>query len=222
LESEYRGLGAARVAPFQHDLVEIFSVFGTVCGGVMLLTFLLTFLRGSPLSSWSRFKAVWLVLSGCIHMFLEGYYVINAQAISVMDTLRADMWKEYAKADSRYLIMDPPTLTLEAITSFLVGPLCVLAALGIVVRNKGLDLILSIVVSVAHLYGCGIYFATEWLDAFNHVRTDKAYYWGFYFTGMNGVWVVLPAIILLDNIVQAIKLVNRGVSKPSYSKTKEA
>ena len=97
LESEYRGLGATRVAPFQHDLVEIFSVFGTVCGGVMLLTFLLTFLRGSPLSSWSRFKAVWLVLSGCIHMFLEGYYVINAQAISVMDTLRADMWKEYAK-----------------------------------------------------------------------------------------------------------------------------
>ena len=74
--------------------------------------------------------------AGSIHIFFEGaspsretsrrnhcltknpgYYVSNYKDLASMQTLFAQLWKEYALADSRYLTRDPLVLCLETITA---------------------------------------------------------------------------------------------------------
>jgi len=84
---------------------------------------------------------------------------------------------------------------METLTVLVWGPLSFLTASSILSRDS-LRYPLQIIVSVGHLYGCAIYYATSFADfrltGVSHWRPESEYFWG-YFVGMNAPWLVVPA-----------------------------
>ena len=52
-----------------------------------------------------------------IHTFFEGYFAYNGGNMAGYSDLFGQLWKEYAKSDSRYLTWDPFTLCMETTTA---------------------------------------------------------------------------------------------------------
>lgn len=73
----------------------------------------------------SRIKlltAMWFALSSCVHLFFEGYYVLNVIDIGTHEMWFGQMWKAYASSDSRYLTQNAFIFCMESITSVAWGP----------------------------------------------------------------------------------------------------
>ena len=47
----------------------------------------------------------------------EGYFAINHKSMGGLQDIFAQLWKEYALSDSRYLTQDPFVLCMETITA---------------------------------------------------------------------------------------------------------
>jgi cholestenol delta-isomerase len=94
--------------------------FGTAIISLCAVAFLLTFI-GRRISFVDRLCFVWFILCGCIHTILEGYYCLNHKVIVSSNTLLAQVWKEYAIADSRYLTSEPTVLSIECLTAVCLG-----------------------------------------------------------------------------------------------------
>lgn len=90
----------------------------------------------------------------------------------------------------------PQRLTLPLCLAKAVwGPLSFATAISIA-RTGCLRHVLQIIVSVAHLYGVALYYATCFVDErFNGVVYSRPefQYFGLYFIGFNAPWVVVPA-----------------------------
>ncbi|NWV72466.1 EBP isomerase, partial [Malurus elegans] len=56
---------------------------------------------------------------------------------------------------------------------------------------------MSLVPSPGQLYGDILYFAIEARAGWTHSDPRPFYFWG-YFVGLNGVWVLVPGLLLLD------------------------
>jgi cholestenol delta-isomerase len=54
---------------------------------------------------------------GFIHLFFEGYFGYTASRIAGNTHLFAQLWKEYALSDSRYMSYDAFTVAMERITA---------------------------------------------------------------------------------------------------------
>lgn len=61
--------------------------------------------------------------------------------------------KEYGLADSRYLVQDSAVWSIEAVTSFVWGPICLLIATLIFNRVSVYKDVLSLIVSTGQAYG---------------------------------------------------------------------
>ena len=63
-----------------------------------------------------------LTVSGCLppgfflHAFFEGYFVLYHASLAGSQSLFAQLWKEYALSDSRYMTSDPFMLCIETLT----------------------------------------------------------------------------------------------------------
>lgn len=105
------------------------------------------------------------------------------------------LWKEYAKSDSRYLTQDPFVLCMESITAIFWGPLSFVVAYMITVDHP-LRHPLQIVVSLGQIYGDVLYYATSLFDHYymnkSYSRPEAYYYWGYYVL-MNAFWMVFPS-----------------------------
>lgn len=55
--------------------------------------------------------------AACIHLFFEGYFVVNHKTLAGGQTLFAQLWKEYSLSDSRYLTSDAFLISMEAVTA---------------------------------------------------------------------------------------------------------
>jgi hypothetical protein len=53
-----------------------------------------------------------------------------------------------------------------------------------------------VVVSVMELYGTVLYFATALFNGFAHIDTSSAWNLGVKFIGLNGLWVLFPALAI--------------------------
>lgn len=112
--------------PSTHSTVEIlvpfFSIVFTVLG---VASFLISSRKISLTTSVKTTRAifVWFTLCGFIHLIVEGYYAFNSRTIAGQETFMADMWKEYALSDSRYMSIDSFVWMMESITAFIWGPL---------------------------------------------------------------------------------------------------
>ncbi|KAJ7555254.1 hypothetical protein O6H91_05G028400 [Diphasiastrum complanatum] len=148
----------------------------------------------SYLSRVERMLMCWWVFTGLTHMILEGYFVFTPDFYKKSQPIYlAEVWKEYSKGDSRYAARDPTIVGVEGITAVVEGPASLLAAYAIA-SKKPYQHTLQLAVSLGQLYGDLIYFATVFLQDKEFAAPGFLYFW-FYFIFMNGIWIVIPAII---------------------------
>lgn len=99
------------------DVTELMLKFGAVTGAVVGSALWLTTRSRHPLRAIDRFAAAWFALCGFLHVAFEGYYLVYRHELTGMSTLFAQLWKEYALSDSRYLTHDIFTISVETITA---------------------------------------------------------------------------------------------------------
>ncbi|KAJ4202892.1 hypothetical protein NW767_005649 [Fusarium falciforme] len=118
-----------------------------------------------------------------------------------MSTLFAQLWKEYALSDSRYLTHDVFTISVETITALAWGPLCLLTVVGIIHGSRSRH-VAQVIVCTAHAYGVALYYLTNFNESRMHgvaySRPETLYFW-IYYVGFNFPWAVVPLVLLRDS-----------------------
>ncbi|KAK5107522.1 hypothetical protein LTR62_001052 [Meristemomyces frigidus] len=152
-------------------------------------------------------QIMWFVLSGCIHIFFEGYYAANFLDLGTKQTVIGQLWKEYAFSDSRYLTQNAFVLCMETVTASCWGPGCLIIAALIMLRHPMRHPI-QIIVSMGQFYGDVLYYTTSAFDHYilgiTYSRPETFYFW-FYFVIMNAFWIVIPGWLIYDSTVQSAK-----------------
>ena len=176
---------------------------GALC--VVLAAVGLALARYRPaLKSQDRAVVLWFVLTGCLHTIFEGYFVYNHARMPCRMDLLGQLWKEYALSDSRYLTGDTFVLSIETVTALVWGPLSFFAAYMVTTFHP-LRHSLQTIVSLAHIYGCVLYFATATVDSYSkdtsHGRPELIYFWIYYF-GMNFVFIVIPGSKFIPKLAE--------------------
>jgi cholestenol delta-isomerase len=120
------GLNVPNYVQKEHTRVEILTFFFSLTTVVITATWLKASSLSHKISLGDRLASVWWVVTGLIHMFTEGFFVVFASTIAGRVDLMSDLWfvschlidrKEYALADSRYMVSDPAVWSIEAITA---------------------------------------------------------------------------------------------------------
>ncbi|XP_022081184.1 3-beta-hydroxysteroid-Delta(8),Delta(7)-isomerase-like isoform X2 [Acanthaster planci] len=150
---------------------------------------------GRTLAQGEKASLCWFGLCGFIHMILEGYLTLTSASIAGSDHILAQMWKEYAKGDSRYVSNDTCTIVMETITAWLEGPGCLLTVWAFTTRHP-MRYVMQLAVSIGQTYGVLIYFITEYYDDFAHGPLFHPVYFWLYVIGFNAPWVILPPIFI--------------------------
>ncbi|KAK7090885.1 emopamil-binding protein-like [Littorina saxatilis] len=150
--------------------------------------------RLPPVEKWIL---AWLVFDALIHFTLEGSFVYLSLTGTVANSthLTAALWKEYGKADSRWLHSDPTIVSLEILTVFVDGALCLLLIHAITAR-KFYRHYVQLVLCVCELYGGWMTFCPEWLTGSKALVTDNALYKWVYLFFFNMIWVVVPVVLM--------------------------
>ncbi|KAI1202560.1 3-beta-hydroxysteroid-Delta(8),Delta(7)-isomerase [Nemania serpens] len=204
----------------------ILAIFTTTCLGILIPTCLYIRHARRDLPSGEVLTALWFVLCGFIHLGLEGkpeqtpidqptspkpasqppkltkepqgYFALNAHSIASRSAIPAQLWKEYAFSDSRYLTADTFVVCMETITAVFWGPLSFLCA-WCILADHPLRHPLQSIVSLGQLYGDVLYYATFTFDfvisGIEYSRPEPAYFWG-YFVFLNAFWIVIPTCLL--------------------------
>ncbi|XP_075594885.1 3-beta-hydroxysteroid-Delta(8),Delta(7)-isomerase [Balearica regulorum gibbericeps] len=195
---------ACAVAAGGAGLLALGWVLGGAKGGV----------RGVASRSPARRLALgWFLMCAGIHGILEGYFSLRHRELPAATGLLADVWKEYAKADSRYMTSDDFTVAMETVTAWAWGPLSFLTFLAFL-RHHPTRYILQLLVSLGQLYGDVLYFATEARAGWSHSDPRPLYFWG-YFVGLNGLWVLVPAALLAD-ACRHLAAAQRALDRPRH------
>ncbi|XP_033624091.1 3-beta-hydroxysteroid-Delta(8),Delta(7)-isomerase-like [Asterias rubens] len=137
----------------------------------------------------------WFGMSGSIHLILEGYLTLNSGTVAGHNDILAQIWKEYAKGDSRYVSNDTCTIVLENITAWLEGPGCFITVWAFLNRSS-MRHVMQLAVSIGQFYGVLIYFITEYVEDFAHGPRFHPYYFWLYVIGFNAPWVIVPPILI--------------------------
>ncbi|KAK0630788.1 Emopamil-binding protein [Bombardia bombarda] len=183
--------------PNTTSLIVALGVFGAIIGSVVLAALVLTRQFNPKLQRGDQLVLSWFVLCAFLHCCFEGYFVVNHAAIAGSQGLFAQVWKEYALSDSRYLTSDPFMLCIETLTTLIWGPLSVLTAVSIA-RDSKLRHLAQVVVCIGHLYGVALYYGTchfeEKYRGVSYSRPEFLYFW-VYYVGFNAPWVVVPLFL---------------------------
>ncbi|QSS60244.1 EBP domain-containing protein [Histoplasma capsulatum] len=165
-----------------------------------------------------RVAILWFMLTGSIHLFFEGYFVVNHTRMAPAQDFFGQLWKEYSLSDSRYLTSDPFVLCMETITAILWGPLSFIVVYFIA-REHPLRHPLQLIVSIGQIYGDVLYYATSMFDHYynglSYCRPEAYYFWCYYFF-MNLIWIVIPSYYVVKSMgvmSHAIKYVNEASDK---------
>ncbi|KAJ5091175.1 hypothetical protein NUU61_006045 [Penicillium alfredii] len=204
LTHPYYPLGAkiADYSPNQTPVLEL--LFLAAAASIVLLGVTLavvSYVRPT-LRMADRIAILWFVLSGSLHCFFEGYFMIHHDHMASAQDLFGQLWKEYALSDSRYMTADTLVLCMETMTVLIWGPLCFVVAYLIANRHS-LRHAIQVIVCMSHLYGDALYYATSLFDEYVHgrayCRPEPYYFWVYYFF-MNFIWIVVPSYYLFDSI----------------------
>lgn len=63
-----------------------------------------------------RFIFCWFSICALTHCCFEVYWVFYRKTVASRTDFLAELWREYAHSDSRYMVSDPLVLTLEIMT----------------------------------------------------------------------------------------------------------
>lgn len=184
----------ANYAANEWNVLALLGIFFSACGILFTSTYYVVRGIQPTLSRGELLTVMWFVLSGCIHIFFEGYYAANFMHLGASQTLIGQLWKEYAFSDSRYLTRDSFVMCMETVTAVCWGPGCLIIAALVTLRHP-MRYPLQMIVSMGQFYGDMLYFATVAFDhallGVSYSRPEPFYFW-FYFFFMNFVWIVIP------------------------------
>ncbi|OLN95644.1 3-beta-hydroxysteroid-Delta(8),Delta(7)-isomerase 1 [Colletotrichum chlorophyti] len=194
---------AANETPLVILLASFASIIALVVGASVAVAN-----RANPkLKTSDQLSVAWFSLCGFLHLFFEGYFILNHKHLASLQTLFGQLWKEYALSDSRYLISDPFMLCVESFTTVVWGPLCWTIVYSIAKRSH-LRHPLQTIMCVGHLYGVVLYYSTSLMELYSngvsHSRPEFLYFW-VYYVGFNGPWVIVPAVLLWQSVVHIKK-----------------
>ncbi|XP_048192444.1 3-beta-hydroxysteroid-Delta(8),Delta(7)-isomerase [Perognathus longimembris pacificus] len=184
--------------PTWHILATLFSI-----SGVLVLTTWMLSGRNSvaPMGTWRRLSLGWFAVCAFIHLVIEGWFSVYHKALLGDQAFLSQLWKEYAKGDSRYIICDSFVVCMETITAILWGPLSIWVVIAFL-RQQPIRYVLQLMICLGQIYGDVLYFLTEYREGFQHSEMGHPLYFWFYFVFMNGLWLVVPGILLLDSVRQ--------------------
>nr|QFF91466.1 sterol isomerase isoform 1 [Potamotrygon motoro]QFF91467.1 sterol isomerase isoform 2 [Potamotrygon motoro] len=144
-----------------------------------------------------RLAVCWFAVCAFVHGVIEGWFSLYHGQLAGDQAFLSQLWKEYAKSDSRYISSDNFTVCMETITAWTWGPLSIWTVYAFL-RNKPYRFVLQLVVSLGQLYGDVLYFFTEYRDGFSHGDVGHPLYFWFYFVFLNSLWILIPAALILD------------------------
>ncbi|RAL05233.1 EXPERA domain-containing protein [Aspergillus ibericus CBS 121593] len=188
--------------PNEASLLSILTTASVGATALLGATLTLISVIRPSLRKADRLAILWFVLSGSLHCFFEGYFMIHHDHMASAQDFFGQLWKEYALSDSRYMTSDTVVLCMETITVLLWGPLCFLVAY-LILSQHPLRHPLQIIVCMSHLYGDVLYYATSLFDHYVHgrpySRPEPYYFWVYYFL-MNFIWIVVPFYYLCQSV----------------------
>jgi len=151
-------------------------------------------------SNIDRLVLAWLIWDVIIHFTLEGSFVILSLIGTVKDSTSflALLWKEYGKADKRWLVSDPTIVSSEMVTVFVAGPLCILLIYAIC-RRKPYRHWVQLVLCTAEIYGGWMVFVPDMLVGSPNLVTDNPLYLYVYLIFLNGLWFVVPLLLMYQS-----------------------
>ncbi|KAK4516465.1 Endoglucanase [Mucor velutinosus] len=90
-----------------------------IAGGIMTILVGLSYAisRSWFFNTTSTTRFTWFGICGLMHCGFEGYWLWNRATLASQNDIFAQLWKEYAHGDSRYLANDELLLTLEIMTT---------------------------------------------------------------------------------------------------------
>ncbi|KAL7752048.1 hypothetical protein RI367_002577 [Sorochytrium milnesiophthora] len=227
-----QNLDIPHYAPNELGDMAVLGSFAAVCGAVTVLAFAMSgvskrgaaSVRQSRMTFAQRLLFTWCILSGAIHIAIEGYFVVFWKTLPSLQTPVGQVWKEYAKADSRYLYGEACVWIIEAITAFAWGPLLlfVAARMFFYAHRHQRYLPWLLMISTGQLYGTIVYFYTSMKvrpagkeplsgmayahDFLGRLYSDdtvpEPFYFWVYYVFMNFIWVVAPGLSILYSLVQ--------------------
>uniref|UniRef100_A0A672PRG4 EBP like n=1 Tax=Sinocyclocheilus grahami TaxID=75366 RepID=A0A672PRG4_SINGR len=141
-------------------------------------------------------------LLACVAQFAVGFvfegpfvYMSFIGNVATSDGLLAELWKEYGKADERWLYSDPAIVSLELLTVVLDGSLALLLVYAII-KDKHYRHFVQITLCVCEFYGGWMTFCPDWLFRSPNLNTSNWLYLWVYLVFFNGIWVVVPGLLL--------------------------
>lgn len=160
-----------------------------------------------------RGALAWLCYDALVHFALEGPFVYLSFTgnIAESDGLIASLWKEYGKADARWLNFDPTIVSLEILTVVLDGFLA-LVLIYAIVKEKYYRHFIQITLCVCELYGGWMTFFPDWLMGSPNLNTSSWLYFWVYLVFFNSVWVLIPGLLLWQSWVELKKMYHKGNS----------
>ncbi|XP_070263574.1 emopamil-binding protein-like [Myotis yumanensis] len=193
---------------------------GTAAGGSLLLCAALLAagcalgLRlGRGRGAADRAALAWLCYDALVHCALEGSFVYLSFMgnIADSDSFIASLWKEYGKADARWVNFDPTIVSVEILTVVLDGSLA-LVLMYAIVKEKYYRHFIQITLCVCELYGGWMTFSPEWLMGSPNLNTNNWLYFWVYLVFFNSVWVLIPGLLLWQSWVELKKMYPKGTS----------
>ena len=185
----------ANYSPNSYDVLTLLGVFSAIVTGLLGVVYLSLQTWAPRIRTGDRMCVLWFTLSGSLHVFFEGYFVLNHQRMGSNTDVFGQLWKEYALSDSRYMSSESMVLCLESITVVVWGPGCFLVAY-LIASQHPLRFPLQALVSLGHVYSDTLYYASSAFDhhykKVTYSRPEPYYFW-MYFVLMNAVWIVVPA-----------------------------
>lgn len=175
--------------------VTVYSLLA--CVGQFAVGYVLSQKWGKKCSTADRWVLVWLFYDAIVHFTLEGPFVYMSLVgnVATSDNMFAELWKEYGKADERWLYSDPTIVSLELLTVVLDGSLALLLVYAII-KDKHYRHFLQITLCVCELYGGWMTFCPDWLIGSPNLNTSNWLYLWVYLVFFNGIWVVVPGLLL--------------------------
>jgi hypothetical protein len=142
---------------------------------------------------------LWYSIDAMTHLTMELSYLILALTSTAekSNTLPGWVWREYSRADARWAVRDANVISIEILTMFM-GILCVLQIYGTFFKTSWRHP-LQMIICVAELYGGWMTFCPEWVDGSPNLNTGDPVLLWIYLVFMNGLWVVIPGLLLWDS-----------------------
>ncbi|KAJ2082467.1 hypothetical protein H4R24_001566 [Coemansia sp. RSA 988] len=191
--------------PSTFSASESLITLGSAVGVTIIISYILISRARTQLTCKDKSTLIWMLACAGIHIVLEGYFSYNHKNLAGMQTVMADLWREYSHSDSRYLTSDPFTVIMEGITALVDGSFALATVYG-VLTDSPVRYPAQLITSVMQLYGNVIYLGINYMEGFRYTNPHPFYFYG-YFVFLNAIWIFLPSYLIYDSC----KYIYRGM-----------